>query len=375
MECMTRKGFIKVLILVIAAWGLCKIGPWQPTEEDRQWAADKAAYAEYSVYVNEIREAFARQMFEEMRLVCTGDRGRMHGKLEEMGLEFNAYRRATVKEARALQLMVMEKLVQAINAHEKLQPFLDEKPFTYKRVKVAIAFEGPNGQYCDGGVGRVSNVTELAGAIKNRNKFFYTTIDPLTGNIVDLFDEPYEDALRLAQASPLPNPLVHQTTPLEEAIDEILPAYAKVMGFEAGFQCWSIGGKITDAVEDIGVKFVVLQRATQDEARKLAVYAAETLLKAIHSSEKLKPFLREYPFPASRLRIHICFRKKNYCSYEDGSMESVAVEGGEVTYFQEPTEEQGVYSVKAPVFAKEDYQEACVLSGIKPTQNISLIPP
>jgi len=368
---MTRKRFVKILILVVVVFGLWKIGPWQPTEEDRQWQADKAAYAEYSVYVNEIRKAFAMQMFNEMGLVCTGHSGMMHGKLEEMGLQFNAYRRANVEEARALQLLVMEKLVQAINAHEKLQPFLDERPITYKRVSVSIAFEGPNGRYCDGSVGRISNVTDLAGAVENRNTFFYSTIDPFTGKLIDLFDEPYEEAVKLTQTSPLQNPAAHQTTPLEEAIDEVLPAFAKVMRYDCGFECWSIGGKMTHSVEDIGVKFVVLQHATQDEARRLALYATETLLKAINSTEKLRPFLSEFPFPSSRIKMRICFRKSNYYSYSDGSMESVAVEGNEITYFQRHTQKLDVYPLDTPVFAKESYQEACALWGYTPVLIIS----
>ena len=314
---MSRRVSVSILIAAAILIGSWEIGLWQPT-------ADKTP--EYVGYVDDLRRDFARQMLTDLNLVYSGDMGRMHGKVEEVGMKFTAYRRATIEEARALHLSVMGRLVQAVNAHEKLRPFLDERPFTYKRVEISISFQGPNGPYCDGSVKTVSNVSDLA-VPENRNKLFYRAMDPFTGHLIRLFEEHHEEAVKRAEAAPPPNLREHQSIPLEGAVDEVLFSFAEEMQTKHDFECFSIGGKMTDCLEDIGGKFFVVQRATQEEARKLLLFTVEKLLHAINSDERLRTNLREFPFPTQRLRLCICFRKRNHASYSDGSMESVAVRG------------------------------------------------
>lgn len=351
-----RSAWVKILIGIIFLFGLWKIGPGQPTEVDRKEQADKAAHAEFVGYVNDLRRNFAQEMLQEMGLVYSGNKGRMHGKVEEIGLQFNANRRATIEEARALQLFVMNRLVLAVNAHEKLGPFLDERPFTYRRARISISFVGPGGPYCDGSVEHVFNVSDLA-VEESRNKFFYSSVDPFTGDHIRLFEERYEEAVKRAQAVPISDLRIHQNTPLEDAIDEVLPTFAKEMQMQHRLECLSIGGKMTDHIEDIGVQFVVVQHANQDEARKLILIAMERLLYALNSNEKLRPYLSEYPFSNQRVKMQIGFRKRNHYSYNDGSMESVRLEGDEITYYKEPPPEQSYYA-GPEIFAQESYQEA-----------------
>jgi hypothetical protein len=324
---------------------------WPLTEEQRQHQADKVAYAEYIDYVIEVQRTVAQRMKKELHLLCSGSRGRMHEKVEEMGLEFIAYRRATIEEARALQLYVMEGLLQAINEHEKLKPFLEESPFTYKQVKVSISFEGPNGRYSDGTVGTVWNVPDFA-TEENKNTMIYRTRDPLTGNHHVILKESYKNAIQLAQAFPLENLKTHQTTPLEAAIDEVLPKFTDDVAKSWGFECWSIGGKMSDKVETVEARFTVIQHATQDEARNLALLTTEKLLEAINSDAKLRPYLEEHPFPSNRIKMRIEFRKSNYYSYSDGSTKSVYLKGDELSYFQNPQAGVDPYN--------ETYQEAKV---------------
>lgn len=361
------KFFIKKTIWVfLVALILWKVVPWKIIGEYRQWKAESARqhviYLEYSHYVNEVRSNFAKQMLKELGLVCEGDRGRTNKKVEEIGLQFRAYRRATIDEARVLQLYVMEKFIDAINEHEKLRPFLAEVPFTYKRVMISITFKGADGRCAEGGLGWVKNVPDDA-LEENRNKLFYKSFDPFTGDIVYLHSEPYEEALELVKANPIENIKIHQSTPIEEAIDEVLPAFAEEMRRKCGFECWHMGGKITDFVEEIGGKFSVVKHATQEEARKTTLFAIERLLQALNSSEKLRPYLSEIPFPIDRIKLRINFTKPNHYAYHDESMESVTVVGDQVTYFQLTPLGSGVYPIETPVFATESYQEAVILSS------------
>ncbi|MCE5319104.1 MAG: hypothetical protein LLG04_17300 [Parachlamydia sp.] len=352
---MTRNVGLKLFFfsVCVVLSGLWMMGPWQPTEEDRKRQADQEAIAEY---MHDLQIQFAHRMQKELNLCCSGDMGRVHGKIEEIGFSFTAYRRASVEEARGLLLIVMDKLVEAVNTHAKLRPYLDVYPFTYKQVNVAIAFESPYGRYCDGSVVYCYNIPELA-VEENRNKLFYKSKDPYTGKRNDLLDEHYKEAVQRAAESPIPILKIHQTTPLEEAIDEVLPPYAEEMQKKYHFECEAIGGKMDNFVEDIGVQFVLRKRTTQEEARKYMLAAVKGLLDALNRNEKLRPHLSEFPFPWNRLKMRIRFAKQNYYSYKDGSVESVRLEGSEIAYSKAPLMDQGRYDGPV-VFATESYQKA-----------------
>lgn len=362
---MMQIGWIKIFILLV----FLSSALIYAEEEDTYVARP---YDRYKDYVNEIRVSFAEQMAKELNLLWSGDYSMMHDQVEVLGMDFKAYRRATIEEARALQLLVMDKLVQAINAHAKIQPYLEVRPFTYKRVAISISFEGINGRYRDGSVTYVSNVPDTAPAIENRNHFFYHFDDPFIEHVDDTFQEPYEEAVKLNLANPIENPAVHKNTEKEDVIDTIFASFTEKMSDEYGLQRWSIGGKMTNDIEEIGAKFMVFQPATQEEARQLLLQVTEKLLTAVNSNEKLRPYLKEYPFPASLVKMRICFRNNRYGTYRDGSMEDVTLEGDEITYFQRvrrPTEEgEDTKFVLSDtiVFGKEPYQEALKVIELTP---------
>lgn len=57
-----------------------------------------------------------------------------------------------MEEAQALQLLAMDRLLRVLNAHEKIQPFLEVIPLTYERAEICIRFRGPLGPYADGSI-------------------------------------------------------------------------------------------------------------------------------------------------------------------------------------------------------------------------------
>lgn len=321
----------------------------------------------YENSLQQIRQSFAKQMKSELNLEYVGSAGgRMHEKVEVISIKFNAPRRATVQEARDLILLVINKFTQLINNDEKIRPHLEEYPFPIERVEVSIAFQGINGRYADGSIQYVFH-----GAPSDESKLFYISEDPFTGNFINLFNESYKEAVKLNNAAPVQNPSIHQTTEQEEIIDQVLYTFRRDMIEECGLKCWSIGGKMTDGIEEIGARFTAFYRATQDEARELELYATEKLREAINSNDKLRPYLREYPFPISRMKMNIIFNDTQYASYTDGSMESIVLDGNEITYNQmvrNPQKDEEnhflTFSEKI-VFAKETYEQA-----LKIVQNI-----
>lgn len=73
-------------------------------------------------------------------------------------------------------------------------------------------------------------------------------------------------------------------------------------------------------IEGIELGFMAYQRAIVEEARNLEVLVTEAFLQAINSHKKIRPYLREYPFPASRTNVTISFNKPDNRRYSDGSV-------------------------------------------------------
>ena len=365
------KIIIVILILVVLwAANILRQFSNHSIEFERKSQLVQKAQAKYLNYVNEICLSFVKEMRNEFHLSCRGNTSRMHEKIEEFGMEFDTFRRATIEEARALQLLVMDKFIKKINNHEKIQPFLDESPITFKRVSIKILFEGPNGSYTDGSVAYIFNVSDLAGAIENRNHLFYVSIDPFTGNHIDHFEESIEEALKLVSTSKIEMAYFHKTTPIERAFDQTLSSYAQEMEEEYGFKCSSIGGKIPGSVEEIGASFFFVHSSPLEEARKIILVATKRLIQAIDLNAELRPFLSEFPFRTNRIKLRICFRERNYGSIHDESIESATLENDTISYFRESTERSSIRLIHTPLFFQESYQEA--LSVLKTSVNKNL---
>ncbi len=109
--------------------------------------------------------------------------------------------------------------------------------------------------------------------------------------------------------------------------DEIIHSFEKecVKEFK-GFKLRSIGsgGGFAHDVEEIDVKFFAYEPATIEEARALEVTLTEKLLKKINEHEKIRPYLREYPFPSNRAEVSVSFHKRNGDYYTDGSVAYVS---------------------------------------------------
>ena len=189
---------------------------------------------DYRDYVYEIEHSFAEQMYDEFGLRWKGDMGMMRGKVEEIGMSFLTYRRATIEEARALELLVIDKFVQAINAHEEIQPFLDIHPFSFKRVMISINFEGMNGRNSDGSITYMFNVSDLA-TTSSKNHIVYYSHDPFIDDLIVQLEEPYEEALRLNAASSV-DPTIHQGNEYEDEMDTLLASFGEEVQKQYGLK-------------------------------------------------------------------------------------------------------------------------------------------
>ena len=120
----------------------------------------------------------------------------MPNDVQEICLKFVAYQHATVEQARDLEVKITAKFVEIINAHEKIRPFLREYPFPPRRAEVTISFYDKNNcYYVDGGVDLTYQVN---------NRIYYRAKNPDNLYLfISLGDEPYEEALKIIQNSPI----------------------------------------------------------------------------------------------------------------------------------------------------------------------------
>lgn len=177
---------------------------------------------EYLKYVDEIVKDFAEDMEKKYQLYCYGDGGNMPNDVAEIGVLFISYQKSTVESARKMEVNAIQELLRRINSHEKIRPYLREYPFNQDRVDVSISFRTEtDNRPLDGSIALVF----LA-----KNKIFYKTAEmkptaatPLTymneknevvkemipgtleENLIDLMNEPYEEALKIVKAASTPN--------------------------------------------------------------------------------------------------------------------------------------------------------------------------
>ena len=201
---MLRLGKILILLLIPFITN-CNMKNIQDNNED------------YEVYADEIVKNFAKEMKNEYGLLCIGSGGSMPHDVANIGVMFTIQKKMTsLEEARELEIAAIQKLLNHINNHQKIRPYLREYPFKYDRVRISISFTNENNeQYTDG------SITYMYQA---RNKIFYKKAesciaegyqitDPDTNEVytvpdkedyklIPYYDEPYEEALKKVKSLP-----------------------------------------------------------------------------------------------------------------------------------------------------------------------------
>jgi hypothetical protein len=178
---------------------------------------------EYLKYINQITDAFAKDMEKKYGLLCTGSGGSMPHDVEEIELSFVAYQKVTIEEVRRMEVDGIQNLLSRINAHEKIRPYLREYPFDSNRVGMSVAFYKANGERPHDG--------SIALAFLAKNKIFYEVAEmrkemsfpsgdfrdennpvyyPPKERIVErletVFEEPFEDAVKIVGKIPPQKP-------------------------------------------------------------------------------------------------------------------------------------------------------------------------
>lgn len=259
------------------------------------YAQESSKSINYVVFVNQVTNAFIEEVRKEFGLQCIAEGGSMPYDVFDISLCFMAYRKATIDEARELEVVLIEKFLKIINAHEKIRPYLREYPFPAKRVRLSISFHKKN------------NLPETENSIdyvhQCKNKLFYTFHDSkMDYSSIDLWEEPYEDAYQLIQNNRSKENLTADKMLIEKIKLDFIQEIQKKYG------CTYIG---SGAVMPFDICFTANKNASLDEARELEVLLTEKLLNMIHSHEKISPSLNKYPLTSDQVHISLLFYNKN----------------------------------------------------------------
>ena len=155
-----------------------------------------------------------------------------------------------------------------------------------------------------------------------------------------------------------------------QCVAEVTSTFLKEVYKEYGFECGASGGEMPYDVEEISVKIVAYQNATIEEARELEVILTEKFTQIINSHEKIRPFLREFPFPSSRARVSISFRspKKKFSLSSKNDVKYVLQVKGIIYYQADNPDNPYVYrDIK-----DEPYEEALKIVRNNASKNDSM---
>ncbi len=136
--------------------------------------------------------------------------------------------------------------------------------------------------------------------------------------------------------------------------NEIIRSASKQISKEFGLIYEGSGGSMPYDVEMILLDFYINQNATIEQARKFEVEATERFVKIINAHEKIRPFLREYPFPPSRTVIMIRFDPPKKTAYSPNNVKLIFQSNGKVYYGVKGTINPHAYET----IKEESYEEA-----------------
>ena len=112
------------------------------------------------------------------------------------------------------------------------------------------------------------------------------------------------------------------------------------------------GGGMMSIVRVMSLSFNIYKPMGVEEARRLAVNCEEIFLKNINSNKEIRPFLIEFPYPASRAELSFFVVTKDRPQKAD-SLTSFSIDNGEISYDNNQTQPPLYKS-----FHKESYEEA-----------------
>ncbi|HNA61670.1 MAG TPA: hypothetical protein PKW79_01145 [Rhabdochlamydiaceae bacterium] len=224
-------------------------------------------FAKYGKYIDEVVKALAKQIERDFGLICSGDGASAPDCIRSLKVIFISHKQITIEQARELEVKATERLLHLINTNERMRPFLYIFPFPVPRAHISLSFQNRSGVHRHDGIAHVYQA---------KGKIFYDNYNPKTERLVDLSEEPYEEAVSLVQG-PSSEELLNQI----RSIEAIVQTFAEQMQQEFGLTYTTETGITARNINPLQLMLISHQRVTLAEAREIEVKATERLLSLI----------------------------------------------------------------------------------------------
>lgn len=136
---------------------------------------------------DEIRTKVTTKLKREKDLHPCGSGGGMMHEIKMLALSFDYYKQIDIDEARELLIIAVNEFVDAINADEKIRPYLYHYPFEHRKVEIRIFIRNPDGSRVENG--KLCVVSAIESILE------YSTHDP-DDRLLNIHEETYEEALK-----------------------------------------------------------------------------------------------------------------------------------------------------------------------------------
>jgi hypothetical protein len=138
----------------------------------------------------------------------------------------------------------------------------------------------------------------------------------------------------------------------EHCVHELVDIFATEMEEKFGLYCSGVGGSMPWDIRKIGVRFCLQKETSIEEARELQVRATERFIEIINGSQKIRPYLIEYPWTHNGVEIAISFLKPDGFCYKN-AVSLIFQAKGKLFYYGERGEDSLESEIK-----EETYEEA-----------------
>ena len=146
----------------------------------------------YVKLAKQITATTAERLEKQKKLHLVGTGGEMMDDIQMMAMSFYFYSIVDADVARNLLITSVEEYLSVINTNEKIKPYLHNYPFTAKNVEVTIFFYNSDGSNISPGA--------ISIATADKGKVIYYVDDPEKHTFKTLYEESYEEALKLVSS-------------------------------------------------------------------------------------------------------------------------------------------------------------------------------
>lgn len=115
--------------------------------------------------------------------------------------------------------------------------------------------------------------------------------------------------------------------------NKLINAFIKEAVGKFGVICQSFGGEQASDIKTFYVQFEVNEKGTIERAQELLVLLTEMFKDSINLNSEIRPYLREYPFPSSRVQVSLSFYDAKGNIRNDGSVATCFVTRNDDIYF------------------------------------------